>query len=267
MIFGDKNKYDLTVLVPGIRTHNWLSLYDSIDKGLASDRTWEVIFIGPHPMPPEVADKKNVRFIEDWGSPIRCQQRGLCEAQGEWITWAADDGGYLPGTLDTSFKLLEDQGYNHNVVIMGKYFEGKNMAQPEFMGGDDYYILHTHPPMKLPHIPSHYYMLNVGIVARDLLYKVGGWSCQFEVCPMSYCDLSIRLQNYGVEYVVQPNPMFACDWTPGIEGDHAPIHYAQTEADEPLFHDIYSSESGVNRIHMDLENWKNAPEKWTRRFK
>jgi hypothetical protein len=254
--------YKLTVLCPGIRTANWERLYNSI--GDAFKGTWEIIFIGPYELPDALKNvkKKNVKLITDWGSPIRCQQRGLTEAQGDYVTWAADDGVFLPESLDVAFKKVE--GKDYKTVVMGKYTEGSGNTTP--MLGDFYYYLNNHDSCKLPYMPEKCLMLNVGIVSRQLLVELGGWDCQFEVCPMAYNDLAVRLNRYGAEILIQDELMFKCSHTPGHEGDHGPIHDGQIWHDHPVFTLIYADKHKSQRTAIDIDNWKNAPEKWERRF-
>lgn len=252
----------LTVLCPGIRPSNWQRLYDSVKESFSGE--WELIFISPYELPDSLKNKDNVKLINDWGSPIRCQQRGLLEAQGEYITWAADDGYFAKLSLDIGFHKLGDSDYK--TLVMGKYIEGVDDGK-SVMKDDWYYVLTNHDGCKLKYLTKGFYMLNVGIVSRKLLLEVGGWDCQFEVCPMSYNDLAVRLQNYGVKFIIQNEIMFYCSHLPGHLGDHGPIHDAQTLHDEPLFKLIYDKdEQAVNRIKIDLDNWKEVPERWERRF-
>lgn len=226
---------------------------------------WEIIFISPNPLPEEFKGLDNVQYIEDWGTPIRAQQRGLCAARGEYITWAADDGEYLPGSLDIAWAIVKDYKFDPKILVMGKYYEGNGDPNP-VMAGKDYYYLSNHDGSFSPYLPPGYLMLNVGIVSRTLLEAVGGWDCQFEVCPMSYNDLAVRLQNYGVKFLIQDEMMFNCSHMPGTTGDHGPVHFAQIEHDQPLFKQIYGTPDATKRIHIELTNWENSPAKWERRF-
>lgn len=254
---------ELTVICPGIRPQNWLKLYKSIASSFF--KQWEIIFIGPYPIPKELENKTNVRFIHDWGSPIRCQQRGLIAAKGDWITWAADDGVFLPNALDIAFKKVSDYDFDKYHLVMGKYYEGNNDGDMP-MQDNDYYVLSNHDATRIKWIPASYFMLNVGIVSRELLLEVGGWDCQFQVCPMAYNDLAIRLQRKGVHFIIQDEMMFKCSHMPGHEGDHGPIHDAQIGFDQPLFKKIYSEQKCSERIRIDLFNWQNCPSKWEMRF-
>lgn len=257
------SKYKLTVLVPGIRPQNWKRLYDSIEKTHAG--SWEIIFIGPYDVPENLKGIDNITYIEDWGTPMRCMQRGLNIAKGTWITWAADDGYFLKDAINISFKMLAKANADYMTLVMGKYIEGKNDGSMS-MQGDEYYMLKKHKATCMKYVPEDCFMLNVGIVARELLLEVGGWDCQFEVCPMAFNDLAIRLHNKGVKFIIQNEIMFTCSHLPGREGDHGPIHDAQIYYDEPLFRRIWESSDSKERINISLNNWEKAPERWERRF-
>lgn len=252
----------LSVLVPGIRNKNWQKLYDSIKESFKE--SFEIIFIGPYDLPYEMRFQQNIKYIKDWGSPIRCQQIGLINSIGEYITWAADDGVYTLGSLDIAFYKLK--GLDHMNLVMGKYIEGQDDGDMP-MKNNEYYNLKNHDASRLLGLPRPtYWMLNVGVVPRKLLIEIGGWDCQFEVCPMSYNDLAIRLQNYGINFIIQDEIMYKCTHMPGHTGDHGPVHDAQVFHDQPIFNMIYRKPDSINRTIIDINNWKNVPERWERRF-
>jgi hypothetical protein len=251
----------LSVLVPGIRTANWKKLYDSIKSAWSND--FEIIFVGPYDLPQELTGFENVKYIKDCGNPIRCQQIALVNATGDYVTWAADDGVFLDGSLDIALSKLDGMDYKH--IVMGKYREGSGNTDP--MIKDFYYNLKNHAASQLKELPSPtIWMLNVGLVSRQLLIEVGGWDCQFEVCPMAYNDLAIRLQNYGCPFIIQDEIMFTCSHLPGHEGDHGPIHDGQVLHDQPLFDKIYSLPYAEKRIKISIDCWKESNPRWKRRF-
>lgn len=250
----------LSVLVPSIRPQNLQVLYDSIKGSFSGE--YEMIVIGPNGLPDSLKNVDNVKYIEDWGNPIRSQQIGLLKSKGEYIAWAADDGIWVEGALDIAFTKV--QGEPYTTVVMGKYYEGNTINNPA-MQSDDYYYLGNHAASST--IPKHYLMLNVGIVSREILIEVGGWDAQmFEVCPCAYSDLAIRLQNNGCKFIIQNEVMFKCSHMPGTTGDHGPINDGQIDHDEPLFRYIYSKPESVNRVKIDINNWEKAAKKWSRRF-
>jgi hypothetical protein len=256
-------KYDISVLCPGIRIPNWKKLYLSCQDAFSG--SWEFVLITPYELPEELKEYDNIKVINDWGTPIRCQQRGLIESEGDFITWAADDGHYTPGSLDKSFALLKDLDYKN--VVTGTYSEGYNPENIENMKKWEYYNLKFHNSTNHPYIPDDALILNVGLIPRKLLGEVGGWDAEtFEVCPMAYSDLSIRFNHLGVNFIKQEGVMFVCGHMPGHEGDHGPIHDAQVFFDEPKMRKMYSDKVSEARINIDLDNWKKSPERWERRF-
>lgn len=252
----------LSILVPGIRREKWNHLYNSIDSAVSFGvHSWEMIIISPYELTDYLKNLDNVRWIQSWRSPIACQQQGLVAAFGEYISWAADDGEYMPKSLNIALETLADKPYNH--IIVGKYFEGDN---PQGMDDDWYYHLYNHDSCRLPYVPRDAIMLNCGVVSRQLLDDLGGWdSVMFEVCPFAYNDLGIRAKKSGAIFEIQKDIMFKCSHEPGMLGTHGPIHLAQTEHDEGIFKALYIVDY-LPRLRIDINNWKNTPERWERRF-
>lgn len=253
----------LSILIPGIRPGNWEKLYKSIEASFHG--SWEIVFVGPYGLPDFFKDKTNVQYIEDWGSPIRCRQIALIKSVGEWICFAADDVEFCPDALDLAFTILLANGMNKNIAIMGKYVEGG--MQNKAMLDDSYYKLATHDAIRESvKWFNDYWLFNTGLVHRDTLISVGGWDCQFEACAMACVDMGIRLQNANIQFIKQDAPFFLSTWDPGQSADHGPIHDVQTQHDMPLFYEIYSKPECVNRIVVPIDDWKQCPERWERRF-
>ena len=89
---------ELSVILPGIRKHNWLSFYKSIEHSF--HKNFELIIISPYELPVELKKYNNIKHIFDHGSPARCQQIGLVNCSGRFITWGADDGIFLENKLE-----------------------------------------------------------------------------------------------------------------------------------------------------------------------
>lgn len=256
----------LSILLSGIRVPNWLKLYTSISKSYTKP-DWELIIVSPYELPVELKDKDNIQWFQDWGSPCRCQQIALTYAQGEWITWASDDGTFIENSLNIGFDLLSgDQWrWDYKTIIIGKYREGD--GDTSGMVRDEYYLLNNHLGSVCKYLPPDTPLLNVGLVSRKLLLEVGGWdSIKFEVLPIAYNDLAVRLKNYGCKFILQQEVMFECSHEPGMTGTHGPIHCAQVFRDEPMFKLIYNRPGSKERIEIDINNWQKSPERWVRRF-
>lgn len=251
----------LSILVPGIRTERWNKLYNSISDACQYPNTWEIIFISPYPLPESLRHYDNVKHIQSWRAPLACQQQGLCEAQGEYISFAADDGEYLPKSLDIALDLLKNEDYK--TVITAKYREGDENTDE--MVKDWYYTLNNHAGFNSLFIPKDCYMFNCGVASRKILLELGGWdSSTFQVCPIGYNDMAIRLQKYGCKFILQKEEMFKCSHEPGMMGTHGPIHIAQVYSDAPKFEEMYLKSQ--TRIAVALDNWRYTPERWVLRF-
>lgn len=245
----------ISILVPSIRPYKWMDLYNSAKS--VTNHEFEMVFVGPNDL-----DNKplNMRFFQDYGSPSRCQQIALIKCTGDLVLHCSDDGVFLPNVLDEAVELSK----NYDIVV-GKYYEGDPSGDSIHID-NEYYRINHHKGARSSNIPDNYLIFNTGLIKKELAIEIGGWDTIFEACPISHLDMGIRAQRYGAKTILQQPVMFRCSYTPGNQGDHGPIHYAQTEHDEPLFRSIYSDPNCVNRIKIDINNWKNSPERWVRRF-
>ena len=131
----------------------------------------------------------------------------------------------------------------------------------------DFYYRITHASgLRATQIPNDYWILNVGLMKTSYVKEMGGWDTMFEVTTISHMDFAVRTQRNGSTYYMFEKPIFICTHMPGTSGDHAPVHYAHIGHDEPLFRRIYNDPNSVSRIKIDLDNWKQSPEVWKRRF-
>lgn len=255
-------KYDISVLIPSIRSSLLEGVYNSLKE--SCHEKWELIVIGPYDLPDALKEYTNINYIYDMGSPIRSRQRGLIAAQGRYICYAADDVLFYPNSLDIAYKKLLFRPYND--LVVGKYMEGKE-DNPE-MQSDNYWNLYHHDFLKplLSDTQRNYKLINTGLISTALMMEIGGFDCSFEACAMACCDLSIRLQNYGANIILQQEPIFHSTHLPAHEGDHKPIHTAQVGHDMPLFQMMYCTDEGKKRTKIDINNWENTSDYWTRRF-
>ena len=255
----------LSIILPGIRTQNWLSFYDRLED--AFDDDFELIIISPYELPDSLKGMDDIIFIKDMGSPARCQQIGLANATGEYITWGADDGYFLDGKLTKAVSLLEASATSKKDILTCKYIEGADTALYEdHMERDEYYKINFSNGLKSKHIPDDYWILNVGIVNTEYAKEIGGWDARFQVTTISHMDFAVRTQRNGSKYIMMEEPIFVCSHMPDMTGDHAPVHVAHLGYDEPLFRKIYNDERSLGRVNIPMDNWKRSPEKWDVRF-
>lgn len=250
--------YDLSVFLGGIRTENWKRLYDSIESSVG-DYTWELVICSPYELPDELKDKDNIKLIIDWGAPTRCYQIAGINCSGKYICYASDDGWFLGNELEKRLDKLENNP-NEKYVIVTKYIEAGN-DYPNWV-----YTLKMHDNLRYNTYPNHYVLFNVCLMHNKYFRALGGFDCQFEVCPLAFVDFGIRVQRDSQAVEMDYTNIFECTQNPGHEGDHGPIHDAQLNHDQPIMDKIYSQPEVVNRINIDIDNWTQEPERWTRRF-
>jgi hypothetical protein len=260
----------LSIYTPAIRVENWVAVCNNI-RGATTlpSSEYEIIFISPYDLPDELQNVPNVRLIKDWGAPTRCCQLGLLAAKGEYVYPWADDALFDEGVFGLDIALEIIPKHKKGIAIL-KYLEGT----PKFKNGeripfgwetDSFYYFRKYKKQH-PFVPRHYLLLLSYMARRDFLIEIGGWDCEFEHHGVALVDLSIRLQNDGAEVVMGPKALEMGH----LQSDHEPVSQAFLEHDIPLLKEIYDNSSGprfnINRTKIDINNWKNVPEVWERRF-
>lgn len=241
--------------MPAIRTERWINVYNSIKS--STSHSFELILIGPYALPPELANLKNVKYIKDFGSPMRCSNIGLILAEGELFTWGSDDGIYIPGAIDQAINEFYEMPSNEKNILIVKYTEGGNTFN------DEYFRLNkAYPPVA--HTNPDWWAINSGIFHTSYMKYMGGWDCRYETLALGHADFAIRAQRDGCITKISSSNIAHCDHMPGDSGDHAPIFHAHHEHDEPLFRDINNNDP--TRTVININNWRQAPSVWARRF-
>lgn len=245
----------LSIIVPGIRVNNWEEMYNSICA--STSRPFELILVSPYDLPPSLQSKANIKHIKDFGSPVRCSNIGLEVAEGELLTWNADDGTFLPEMIDKAIDSFEAMPPHPKNVLITKYMEGERKLQP-----DDYFKLRqAYPPVQAAH--PDWWIFNLVITSTKYFKALGGWDCQFETLAFSHADLAIRAQRDGCPIKVFEAPIV---FNTHGHADHVPVERAHVDHDDPLYRQIHNDPSNDNRIVIPLDNWRKAESVWRRRF-
>jgi len=249
--------YDISICTPTIRKEHWRRLYDSIVSSIGKYK-FELILCGPYcELDDYLNTKDNVVLIEDYGSPTRAQQKAVSTATGKYVTWAADDGWYYDKMLEKGLNILKEMD-NKKAIVVSHYIEGNELALRN-------YTMNYHWPLRSVFYPDSFLIINVGIATLEYYKETGGLDCRFECTAMSHADWGARAQLDGAQIHFLEEVLFECTQFIGPIHDHAPVHYAQHEKDQPLYKSIWSSSLCLERI-VDFDNWKNAPDRWERRF-
>ncbi len=258
-------KPKLSVILPAIRQDRWDNLYDSIASA-CKRYSFEVILCGPLPLTPKLQALENVKYAKDLGSPMRASNIAAMLAEGELITWIADDAVLAPDSLDLNIDLLYSMGEDPKNCVMIKYSEGKNGTAKSVLPDSYFYI--NNSGNYSPFLKNDWVLFNHVLMYRSFFDELGGWDCSFEACPMGHNDMAIRAQQLGAKVIISQVPVLDCDHMEGGTGDHMPIFRCQTFSDEPKYRIRYRNPEWVNQpMKLDMGNWKDAPIVWKRRFK
>jgi len=254
------NIYDLTVIVPGIRPHNWNMIYDQLKESVGPF-TFEVIAIGPKfPDAAFFSDKLNFRFIRDFGHPSRCLQIASEFAKGKFLCWLPDDIILEKGSLQKCLEFMADKPVLDGMTL--KYSEGTGFTgnQPE---DESYWIARTHQDQRVEGVKEGWKIAPVFLYYTETFIKVGGLDCRFEHINFNTHDLAYRIQSAGGTIHLSPCKVFSADWTP----NDSVVSGAHYQNDLPLFVRIYSDPSNLHkRAIISFDNWKQQSPFWYRRY-
>jgi len=248
---------DLSIIMPGIRKQNWRLLYDSVVESIGA-YGYELIIVGPGECPSELLELEKFQFVSDRGCPSRAAQIGASYAAGQYMTWASDDGVYLPNGLRRCIDLLKGKTSRDGVVI--RYSEGGN--SPNIM----HWHARTHRDLQLPGVLDSYAIAPLGMYYLKNFIDLGGWDCKYEHLNLSTHDFAFRVQNNGGHLYLSPDEVFRCAWS-NAEGDaveYFPVDQAYWKNDYPLFKKDYEKDQSSRTI-IDFDNWENVPSVWQRR--
>ncbi len=272
---------ELSIFLAAIRPQNWRALYDSMSRSSNTNREFEMIFVSPYDLPENMKGLPNVKLIKDFGCPSRCYQLGLLACEGEYVIPAVDDGIFTANSsIDLAFQFLESMSPSKKNMVVFKYNEGleqikklsaklrrdhaKVRSDPNFWRLGFWFHNPPYTDINCTIAPDDYFLIMSGLMNREFLLELGGFDCQFEHLGIGMVDFSIRVQNAGANTVLGEEFMaLTTEWN----GEHLPIEQAQSEHDIPLFIQIYSDPASSKRSNIDIDNWKQAEEKWSRRFK
>ena len=256
------SKPEISIIMPAIRPERWDKVYDSIVE--STKRTFELIIVGPYPLTPYLQDKRNVKYVKDYGSPMRASNIGAMLCEGKLIMWSADDGLFNKNALDENIDLLYSMPYDVKNVVVAKYVEGEGHTGTDPHGDDYYKLCNAYP--RSPYIPADWWIFNVAVMYREFFDALGAWNCEFQACPLGHADMAVRAQRAGSKVVMSNSPMLNCDHMPNGSGDHMPIVIAQLQEDNPVYINLYSKPLESSPISMNMMNWKNSPMVWKKRF-
>ena len=253
--------YILSICLPAIRPHNWVNLYASLQSACPK-HAFELVIISPYDLPESLKKVSNIKLIKDFGTPTRAAMLGSTFCTGQYIAIPADDGYFFPDSFKSAIHQIGKSAPNDIIVL--RYREGAGMSGKVFP--DSYWFTKTHLPVSDLHIGNNWLCATQPLLSLNYFREIGGFDCRFEHLAFATHDFSYRAQRNGSTLHLSKTEVMNADHFIAKTGDHAPVHYGQTENDQPLFMQMYQDPNVVNRIKIDFDNWKSSPEVWVRRW-
>jgi hypothetical protein len=254
----------ISIILPAIRKPRWDKLYDSVLLA-CKKYSFELILCGPLALTDKLQALSNVKYVKDLGSPTRASNIAAMLAEGELITWIADDGVMLEDSIDNNIDMLLSMGSNYKNVVIQKYFEGKDGTKKNLMP-DEYFLINNSGNWS-QYLNNSWWLFNNPLMYRKFYDQLGGIDSEFEACPMAHNDFAVRAQQSGASVKISPYPILDCDHMEGGSGDHMPIFICQHNFDEPKYQNRYRNPNWVlNKMELPIDNWKKADSIWKRRF-
>ena len=156
----------LSIVLPSIRDID--PLLESIDID-----DFELIVCGPLEWDIPSKYPRNVKFVRDYGNPVRASQIAASLAEGTFITWIADDAVYNEGQLA---RVLDIAWRDSDKVTCTKYTEGEGFIhQP-----DEYFKLANTGCTNGTCFGDHWNLFNSAFMLTSVFRNYGGWDCSFE---------------------------------------------------------------------------------------
>jgi hypothetical protein len=252
-------KYNLSVIIPGIRNSNWENIFNQLEKSVGK-YTFELICVGPYFPPQNLENNKNFRYIRDFGNPSRCFQIGSNFINSDYICWVPDDSIILENSLQNCLDFMYEQSKKEDCMCL-KYSEGIGHTGNQDKD-ESYWISSTHEDQRLPQIDPNWKIAPLFLCNSETFCDLGGVDCRFEHLNLNTHDFMYRIQKLGGTIHGSPCKILSVDWNPGQDV----ITQAHFENDVPLLKEMYDSDE-FPRIVINIDNWKVSPSVWQRRFK
>jgi hypothetical protein len=259
-------KYDVSVVISGIRTENWKRIIDQL-KMSCKRHTYEVIFVSTKPLPDELKTENNIKHMLDFGCPSRCLQLATMSSEAEMLAAVSDDCIIFEDALDSAIEDLKNSNDPKKNIVALRYTEGPNFVADQNNFSPAYWHAKTHADLRLAGIEDHWKICLMFLINTNRYKELGGIDCRFEHFNMNLHDLAFRNQRDGADVIISTHFVTAHDWNPSANIHNSPMVQAYHYNDYPLFHSIYSSKEAANKreIKIDYNNWMQADVVWKRR--
>jgi len=269
------SKKDLSIIFPSIRNKNLPKVYDRINRA-CSNHNFEVIIASPHNCPNDLNNKENIKWYKTYACPTVATQAAASLCNSEFMCLASDDVLFEDNIFDDGIEAYKSHNLQKYDIISYRLKEG--VLDPETLEPlphleshnlpPEFFMVRYNPPFHKLSINQDWKLSLTFIVKTDTFFEIGGFECCFEYLNHLVHDFVFRLQYLGGKVYNFPRNGLCCSHFYGRDGDHGPVHDAQTGPDTDKFNEMYSDQFILEkRKKINYNNWKQYDNIWTRRFK
>lgn len=249
----------LSMCLAGIRPKFWKNVYDSALLS-CSKYSFEIIFIGPYDLPEELQGINNIKYVKEFGNPVRASQRGVTYCSGELLCFPCDDGVFIEDGLNQAIELWDKVAKREDGMVH-RYREGAGMTAPSFPM--EYWNANHH--LRGIGFEDHWKIAPQPMMNLEYYKELGGVDClNFECMAFATWRLCYVIQKLGGIFHISPTEIMNADNYGTTNVDHAPIYYGQTQHDHPRFIEMQNNTNLP--LKVDFNAWEKLPEKWSRRW-
>jgi hypothetical protein len=157
-------------------------MYKSLER---NDIDWEMIMCGS-----VKGDSPGPKFRHIYSNvkPAQCYEISFRAAQGELLSWTADDATYPPNALDEVYKFYKIFNSNKLVVAFRTIEDGRDITEGHRLRGRD------------PGAPR---MAPFGVMNTEFFRELGGYDRRF-ICGQSENDVVMRAYEAGGRLEIAP---------------------------------------------------------------
>ena len=136
-------KYDISIIISGIRTENWKNIIDQL-KMSCKRHSYEIIFCSTKPLPDALKAEQNIKHMIDLGCPSKCLQRTTTVSEAEMLAAISDDCVIFENSIDSAIDDLKNSSNPQKNIVALRYTEGPNFIADQSSFSPAYLHAKTH---------------------------------------------------------------------------------------------------------------------------
>ncbi len=261
----------ISILLPSIRPQNLIKYFEAAKKA-SETNDFEIVIVSPYKIPDELLKDPRIQYIHSYCNPNVALAQAAANARGEFLLNSTDDGLLQENVLDIAYDIFINKFRDIDILNLQYLedvldFDTLELKKEPIPFHPNYWLAGIYPEYQKPAINPNWRLAPHFFMKREYFEKLGGLDMRFTYNNHSLHDVLFRAQYNGSRVFDFPYPAFYVSHAPGETKDHKPVNDAQIFHDTPIFNELYSKEDAISsRVFLNINDWKNYPKVWDRRF-